>query len=149
MAREYPDHPLPSCHALVRSGERLLLVQRGRPPFEGRWSLPGGGMELGETVAETAVREVAEETGLQVKVTRFLGYADGIERDVAGRVRWHYVIMYVEASPVGGVLQAADDARDVRWVTEAEARQLPLTDAVERCLAWSRTKTTEGSSDVQ
>lgn len=149
MAREYPDHPLPSCHALVRDGERFLLVQRGRPPFEGFWGLPGGGVELGETVAEAAVREVREETGLQVQVTRFLGYADGIERDAQGRVRWHYVIMYVEVRVAGGALQAADDARAVRWVTPAEARQLPLTDAVERCLAWSHAETIEGSLRIQ
>jgi 8-oxo-dGTP diphosphatase len=149
MAKEYPDHPLPSCHALVRDGDRILLVQRRRPPFEGYWSLPGGGMELGETVEQAAVREVAEETGLAVAVTRFLGYADSIERDPDERVRRHYVIMYVEATPVGGILQAADDAQAVQWVTEQEARTLPVTDAVERCLAWSRVETTEGSSETR
>ena len=144
MGREYPSQPLPSCHALVRQGERILLVQRGRPPFQGYWGLPGGSVELGETVEAAAVREVAEETGLIVRVTRFLGYTDGIERDEAGQVRWHYVILYVEAAVTGGALTPADDAQDVRWLTQEEARQLALTDAVERCLAWSRTESTKG-----
>lgn len=144
MAREYPEHPLPSCHALVRSGERILLVQRSRPPFVGCWSLPGGGVELGETVEAAVKRELAEETGLQVAVTRFLGYADGIEHDEQGRVRRHYVILYVEAAPTGGQLQFGDDAADAQWLTVAEARKLPLTDSVERCLAWSGLEPNEG-----
>lgn len=137
MARAYPSHPLASCHALIRSGDRFLIVQRGRPPFQGCWGLPGGGMELGETAPEAAVREVAEETGLRVAVSRFLGYADAIERDEADRVRYHYVILYFEVQVIDGVLRAADDAAAAAWVTPEEARRRPLTDAVERCLAWS------------
>lgn len=137
MARAYMDFPLPSCHALVRDGERILLVQRGRPPFQGYWGLPGGGIELGETVSGALRREVREETGLDVAVGRFLGYADGIDHDDSGKVRYHYVIMYFEAEARGGSLSPSDDAAAVRWVTVAEARQLPLTDAVERTLAWA------------
>lgn len=137
MARAYMDVPLPSCHALVRDGERFLLVQRKRPPLEGYWGLPGGGIELGETVADALRREVREETGLEVSVGRFLGYADAIDHDESGRVHYHYVILYFEAEPRGGTLAAADDASAVRWVTLAEARSLPLTDAVERAIAWA------------
>ena len=144
LAREYPEHPLPSCHALVRNGGRILLVQRRRPPFVGHWSLPGGGIELGESVEAAIKRELAEETGLQVAVTRFLGYADGIEHDEQGKVRRHYVILYVEATPTGGELQSGDDAADAQWVTVTEARKLPLTDSVERCLAWTGLETNEG-----
>lgn len=148
VAREYPEHPLPSCHALVRRGEQILLVQRGRPPFVGSWGLPGGGIELGETVEAAVTRELKEETGYDVAVTRFLGYQDGITYDEQNRVRWHYVILYMEAAVVGGELCAADDASAARWVTPAEARQLPLTDAVERCLAWSGMEKHEGRSDA-
>lgn len=137
MAREYPPHPLPSCHALLRSGDCILLVQRGRPPFQGCWGLPGGGVELGETVEQAMMREVQEETGLSVAVSRFLGYADGIERNEAGQVRYHYVILYFEATVRGGTLRPADDAAAVEWVAVPEVRRRPLTDAVERCLGWS------------
>jgi 8-oxo-dGTP diphosphatase len=137
MAKEYPTHPLPSCNALVRAGDAVLLIQRGRPPFQGYWSLPGGGVEVGETLAEAVVREVREETGLLVEPTRFLGYADAINHDDAGRVQFHYVIMHFEARLLGGELCAGDDAQQARWVRPDEARQLPITDTVERALAWA------------
>lgn len=138
MAREYPQHPLPSCHALIRKGDQLLLVQRAKPPFQGHWSLPGGGVELGETIEEALVREVKEETGLDVTVSQFLGYRNAIDRDDTGRVRLHYVVLYLEAQVAGGVLTPADDAADARWVSVADIPSLPVTDAVEACLRWSR-----------
>jgi len=137
MARAYPPYPVPSCHALVRQGNQILLVRRGRPPFEGYWSLPGGSVELGERVEEAVIREVREETGLSVAVSRFLGYADGIQHDSTGRVQYHHVILYFEAEVTGGELRAGDDTSCVRWVPITEVRQLPVTDAVERCLRWS------------
>ena len=137
MARPYPPYPAPSCHALIRQGEQILLVQRKRPPFAGCWSLPGGSVELGETVEEALIREVREETGLEVRVSRLLGYADGIQRDPEGRVQYHHVILYFEAHVTGGRLQAADDAAQVAWVSLNLLDELPLTDAVCRCLRWS------------
>lgn len=138
MGRAYAGYPMPSCHALIRDGDRLLLVQRATPPLQGYWGLPGGRVELGETVEQALLREVQEETGLQVAVERYLGYIDAIERDEAGRVRYHYVVHYFTARPQGGTLAAADDAADARWVGLAELVGLNVTDAVQLCLDWDR-----------
>lgn len=138
MGRAYAGYPMPSCHALIRDGDRVLLVQRAAPPLQGHWGLPGGRVELGETVEQALVREVREETGLHVAVERYLGYIDAIDRDEAGRVRYHYVVHYFTARPAGGDLRAADDAADARWVALSELDDLPLTDAVQLCLNWDR-----------
>jgi 8-oxo-dGTP diphosphatase len=144
MARIYPSHPLVSCHALLMDGDRMLLVQRARPPFQGSWGLPGGGVELGETVAQAIVREVHEETGLHVEVSRFLDYTDAIARDAEQRIMYHYVIFYFQVVVQGGELRPADDATQVEWVTVSEALTRPHTDAVDRCLLWLNSNTGKG-----
>lgn len=137
MARAYSDRPLPSCHALVQDGDLVLLIKRANEPFKGLWGIPGGGVELGETVAEALQREVREETGLAVEPERMLGYKDAIYRDPAGRIRYHYVVFYFLARPTGGRLQAASDAADARWVDYRDFGGLQVTDAVGQCLRWA------------
>ncbi|MFO7273770.1 MAG: NUDIX hydrolase [Bacillota bacterium] len=147
MGRAYAGYPMPSCHALIRDGDRVLLVQRATPPLQGYWGLPGGRVELGETVQEALLREVREETGLEVAVERYLGYMDAIDRDEAGRVRFHYVVHYFAARPAGGTLAAADDAADVRWVALSELERLPVTDSVYLCLDWAREESPRAGAD--
>lgn len=125
MPVEFPAHPRPSCHAVVLENQRVLLVQRGHEPFRGYWGLPGGAVELGETVADALRREVKEETGLDVTVGPFIQFHDGIQFE-GQRVRHHYVILYFLAQPVGGLLRAASDAADVRWQQLEELDQLRL-----------------------
>jgi len=125
---------MPSCHALIMDGTQVLLVLRANPPLQGHWGLPGGRVELGETVEQALQREVREETGLEVAVARYLGYRDAIERDESGRVRYHYVVHYFTARPAGGMLAAADDAAEARWVPLEQLPVLPVTDAVAYCL---------------
>lgn len=132
---EYPHAPRPSCHAVIRDGGRVLLVKRGGPPFRGYWGLPGGAVELGETVATALVREVREETGLEVAAGRFLDYVDAVSRDDAGRVRYHYVILFFCAELLGGSLAAASDAAEAVWFTPAQLAGLPLVPGAERILA--------------
>ncbi len=108
---------------IVDEHARVLLVQRGRDPGRGKWSVPGGKCEAGETFAEAAAREAREETGLDVRVDRELWSltipaADGREYDVHD----------FAATVIGGVLQAGDDAADARWFTDAELDALDLTD---------------------
>jgi 8-oxo-dGTP diphosphatase len=117
---------VPCAGAVVRdSAGRLLLVLRGREPGRGRWSLPGGRVEAGETVAEAAVREVREETGLDVVVGTLVGR---VERSGPGGVM--YVIDDIACSVRGGRLRPGDDADDVRWVGAADLPLLPLTEGL-------------------
>jgi len=136
MGRDYPTSPILSVHTFVRSADRILLVKRARPPLRGLWGLPGGAVELGETVEQAAVRETEEETGLTVTVTRFLGYIDAIDRDDKGQIQWHYVIFYFEATTLDQVPKPGDDAAAVHWVQQQDLGHYDLTDAVRRCLTW-------------
>jgi len=98
---------------------RVLLVRRGHEPLKGQWSLPGGGLEVGESLTAGVVREVSEETGLTVEPLELIELLDRIHRD-GERVRYHYVIADYLCRVVGGELKAASDADAVRWVERAE-----------------------------
>ncbi|HEY7113727.1 MAG TPA: NUDIX hydrolase [Thermoanaerobaculia bacterium] len=101
---------------------RLLLVQRGRPPYEGRWGLPGGFCEWKETTENCCARETLEETGLRVRVGELLGVYSKPDRDPRG----HNVTVLYAAHPVGGRLKGGDDAADARFFTKRELRRLPF-----------------------
>ena len=123
LQREFPDAPIVGVGAVVVDQGRVLLVQRGREPSKGKWSLPGGVLEVGESLAEGVVREVQEETGLVVESVELIELIDRIVKDPVsegGSVRYHYVIADYLCRVVGGVLQAASDAEAVRWVERAE-----------------------------
>lgn len=124
MSTEYPEAPRVAVGALVLHEGRLLVVERGKPPAEGVWALPGGSIELGETMAEATEREVLEETGLVVKAGRVVHSFDAVVRDDDGRVRFHYVILDLECEYVGGEVRAGCDARDARFVTREEFAKL-------------------------
>lgn len=128
--REYPQSPLVAAAAVVVDGDRVLLVRRGREPARGRWSAPGGLVELGEGTAAAAEREAREEAGLSVRATEVLAVVDRVARDGDGRVRSHYVIVDWLATPLGGAIRAGDDAEAVAWLTLGEAAALPLTEGL-------------------
>ncbi len=117
MTSTYPSHPMIGVGAVVWRGDQVLLVQRGKPPRQGTWSLPGGRQEWGETVAETARREVFEETGLEIEVRDVVAVVDLIERDETGQVNMHYTLIDLLAEWRSGEAQAGDDATAVAWVT--------------------------------
>ena len=123
LQREFPGAPIVGVGAVVVDRGRVLLVQRGREPSKGKWSLPGGALELGESLVEGIVREVKEETGLEVEALELIELVDRIVRQPAPegrRIRYHYVIADYLCRVVGGELQAASDADAVRWVERAE-----------------------------
>lgn len=119
MQREYPAAPLTGVGAVVVHGGKVLLAQRGTEPARGQWSLPGGLIELGESLTSAVIREVREETGLLVEPVELIELVDRIYRD-GERVRYHYVIADYLCRVTGGELQAASDAAAVRWVERAE-----------------------------
>ncbi len=126
MKREFPDHPLVGVGAIIIQDGRVVLVKRANPPLQGRWSLPGGLLEVGELVREAAVREAREETGLVVETGELLGVFDRVMRDESGRVQYHYVLIDFLCRVVGGQFQAATDAAEARWFTLEELPALGL-----------------------
>src|SRR5580692_2288649 len=119
MQREFPECPLVGVGAVVVDNNRVLLVRRGTEPLRGHWSLPGGVLELGESLTGGLIREVREETGLEVEPIELVELLDRIHRE-GERVRFHYVIADYLCRVTGGQLRAASDADAVRWVERAE-----------------------------
>jgi diamine N-acetyltransferase len=125
--REYPPRPIPAVHAAIVEQGRILMIQRAHPPSQGRWSLPGGGIELGETVQEAVMREVREECGLEIAVKDLIQVLDNIIYDEQGRIRFHYVLTFVLAQRLSGEARPSSDALDVRWVTPEILQSLDVT----------------------
>ena len=126
--REYPESPIVGVGALIVEDGRVLLVKRGHPPLKGEWSVPGGAVEIGETLREAAAREACEETSLTVQVMDLLGVYDRVLRDLEGRTLYHYVLIDFLCQRVQGEALAAGDAEQVRWYTPEEAANLPLAE---------------------
>lgn len=116
-AREYPSRPIIGVGVVVWRGDEVLLIERGKPPRQGTWSIPGGAQEVGETVAEAGRREVFEETGVEVEVTTLVDVVDSIRPDGEGRIRSHYTLVDLTGEWVSGGLRPGDDASDCRWVS--------------------------------
>lgn len=125
--RRYPSAPVAGVGALIFHQGKLLLVQRGKEPLRGWWSLPGGAIELGETALDALRREIEEETGLIVEPLRLVEIFERIQRDDTGRVEFHYVVADWICQWTGGQLRAASDAMDARWVSREEIHALPVT----------------------
>jgi len=128
--REYPARPLVGVGVVVFRDDTVLLIRRGKPPRMGEWSLPGGAQKIGETVRETAAREVFEETGVTITALRFLEVIDSITRDSAGRVQFHYTLIDFLAEWQCGDLLVAGDAGHAEWIPFAQLDEIPL---------WSKT----------
>ena len=153
--REYPDQPLVGVGGVVIDNGRALLIRRGSPPFEGQWSIPGGLLELGETLAQGVARELAEETGLEVNVLELievferihpaLPRADGTPGDAA-RPQYHFVILDYLCEVRGGTLRAGSDALEFAWAREDQLVKfdltLPATRTLRKAFAMARARVT-------
>jgi 8-oxo-dGTP diphosphatase len=130
--RAFPERPVVSVGAVVVNGDRVLLIKRGQPPLQGQWSLPGGVVEIGETLREAVVREVREETGLEVEAGAVIEVLDRVQRADDGRVEYHYVIIDYRCLVRGGIMACASDAEAAEWVAAAEVSGYGVTPAVKR-----------------
>lgn len=136
MRREYPESPIVGVGAVILHEGRVLLIQRGQEPLKGEWSLPGGALELGETLQQGIRREVLEETGLEVEPLTIVEVFDRIVRDDKDEIQYHYVLVDFLCRVRGGSLCCASDAADARWVSREELnghsayRVAPFTVAV-------------------
>ena len=128
MKREYPDRPIVGVGAVIvdAEGRRVLLVKRGAPPLLGEWSLPGGVVEIGETLRAAAEREALEETGLIVQAGAVLEVLDRIIPGEHGRPQYHYVLIDFLCQVTGGELCAGGDAADAAWTNETELEKFKL-----------------------
>ncbi len=134
MKNEYPDTPRVGVGAVVMKDERVLLVRRGVPPSEGLWAIPGGGLELGETLQAGAEREIREETGLRIKAGEPIYSFDFIQYDDEGNIRFHYVVVDLRADYIDGQPRGADDALEARWFSAAELLRVKVTQNTIRLL---------------
>jgi ADP-ribose pyrophosphatase YjhB (NUDIX family) len=125
--RFYPSRPLLAASVAVIRDGRILLAARGKPPSEGLYSLPGGMVETGETLGEAALRELREEVGVEAELIRLIAPVEFIERDGQGHIKHHVVIAAHAARWVSGEPQPGPEAKDIRWVTERDIADLPMT----------------------
>lgn len=126
--KEYPGHPRVGVGAIVIKDDAVLLVKRGINPGKGLWAIPGGNLNLGETLQDAAQREIMEETGIEIKakLPPHITF-DLIDRDEEGKIRFHYVIVDLIADYVSGEPKGADDALDARWVKIKDLDKMPVS----------------------
>lgn len=136
--RQYPSRPWVGIGVIAFDADRVLLVRRGKPPRRGAWSLPGGAQHLGEAAEAAARRELLEETGIEVGPLTLVAVIDGITRDAAGAVQYHYTIIDYCARYVAGEARPGDDVAAVAWATAAELAAYDLTPEAQRVIAEAR-----------
>jgi len=150
--RRYPDRPFAGVGGVIFDGERVVLIHRRFEPLAGRWSLPGGAVDLGESLEACVAREMLEETGLEVAVGPVIEVFDRITRDAEGRVEYHYVLVDYLCTPVGGTLMAGSDVDAAVWVHPTELGPYDLTDkataVIERALQLARSAPEPARSSV-
>ncbi len=146
MKRDYPEHPIIGVGAVIIEAGRALLVRRATEPLRGEWSVPGGMLELGETLHDGVRREALEETGLEIEPGDVLDVFDSIFTDGLGRTQYHYVLIDYLCRPVAGQARAGSDVSDVRWVSPEALPAMGLHHSIEqvvrKALARASAKTT-------
>ena len=133
--RRYPTRPIVGVGTVVLDGDMVLMIQRGKPPRQGSWSLPGGAQELGETIHEAARREVREETGLEIEIFGLIDVVDSVRPDADDKIEYHYTLIDLAGHAVGGTLMAGGDAQNCRWFTRPEIDAMDIWPETKRIIA--------------
>ena len=129
-SRSYPCRPYLAVSAAIFRAGRVLIVRRGTPPLQGIYTLPGGGVELGETLERAVIREVCEETGLAIEPLSLVGYRQVIARDADGKIERHFVILPFAARYLGGEISLNAELAEARWLLPAELSGLETTEGL-------------------
>ena len=129
-SRSYPTRPYLAVSAAIFRAERVLIVRRGTPPMQGIYTLPGGGVELGETLEHAVIREVREETGLAIEPIWLAGYREVIARDAEGKIERHFVILPFAARYLAGEILLNAELAEAKWLLPAELSGLRTTDGL-------------------
>jgi 8-oxo-dGTP diphosphatase len=132
MDREYTGHPMVGVGGIVLNEGKVLLVRRGKQPGYGKWSIPGGMVELGETLSEAIKREVLEECGIEIELADVVAVLERVIRREDERVRYHYVLVDFLGYWKGGELQPASDILEARWADPSEMETLEMTDRTQQ-----------------
>jgi len=140
LSRQYPNKPVVGVGAIILDEDRILLEKRKNSPGKGKWSVPGGLVDLGETVEEAVIREVKEETGLEVCDPRLIDVVSYVSLDERGAVMYHYVIIDYLVTSRGSNPKAASDAEDLRWVPLHEVEEYDLTESFRSFFQQNREK---------
>jgi ADP-ribose pyrophosphatase YjhB (NUDIX family) len=135
IRRSYPTRPYLAVSAAIFRDGRVLIVRRGRPPAHGLYTLPGGGVELGETLEQAVIREVREETGLAIAPLALVGFREAIACDAAGRVERHFVILPFAARWIAGEIALSEELAEAHWRKPDELAELKTTEGLAEIVA--------------
>ncbi|MBW2094397.1 MAG: NUDIX hydrolase [Deltaproteobacteria bacterium] len=135
MRRAYPERPLVGVAAVILRDREVLLVQRGKMPGKGEWSLPGGLIELGETIQEALHREIREELSVKIEILGLVGVYDKIVKDVNNNIQYHYIIVDYCAQITSGIPRAESDAAAVKWVSQDALKKFTADDQLREAVS--------------
>ncbi|MBU6997638.1 MAG: NUDIX hydrolase [Theionarchaea archaeon] len=131
--RTYPEFPIPAVGVILFDQGRVLIIKRAFEPSANRWSIPGGAVEVGESVRDAAKREVGEELGLNIELRDVVAVLDNVVYE-GERIKYHYVLIDFWAEVKGGTLQPSKECLDVRWVQQSELHRYDLTPGAKKAI---------------